>query len=117
MSHFKLLIHMKQRTTRSVILLVLAMTMSLGSFAAPTSNETPTTSNPTETANAAEMQRLTNRLEEIKAMDLKNMPRSEKRKYAKEVKQIQKKMNALSGGVYISAGALLIIIVLLLILL
>ncbi|MEJ0032746.1 MAG: hypothetical protein WDO15_21355 [Bacteroidota bacterium] len=109
---------MKQRTTKSVILLLLAMTLSLGSFAAPTSNEViPAATNPSESANAAEMQRLTNRLEEIKAMDLKNMPRSEKRKYGKEVKQIQKKMNALSGGVYISAGALLVVLILLLILL
>jgi hypothetical protein len=109
---------MKQRTTKSVILLLLAMTFSLGSFAAPTSNDViPATTTPSESANAAEMQRLTNRLEEIKAMDLKNMPRSEKRKYGKEVKQIQKKMNALSGGVYISAGALLVVLILLLILL
>jgi hypothetical protein len=109
---------MKQRTTKSVILLALAMIISLGSFAAPTSNEViPATSTPTESANAAEAQRLLNRLEEIKAMDLEHMPRSEKRKYAKEVKQIQKKMNALSGGVYISAGALLVVLILLLILL
>ena len=109
---------MKLRTTKSVILLVLAMVVSLGSFAAPTSNEvTPVTTAPSKSADEAEMQRLTNRLEEIKAMDLKNMPRSEKRKYAKEVKQIQKKMHALSGGVYISAGAILVILILLLILL
>lgn len=59
---------------------------------------------------------MTNRLEEIKAMDLKNMPRSERRKYAKEVKHIEKKMKAVGGGVYISAGALILIIVLLIIL-
>ena len=109
---------MKQRTTKSVIMLVLSMMMSLGSFAAPAANVViPATTNPAESANSAEMQRMLNRLEEIKAMDLENMPRSEKRKYAKEVKQIQKKMNALSGGVYISAGAVLIILILLLILL
>jgi len=109
---------MKQRTSKSVIVLVLAMVMSVGSFAAPASNEViPAAASPSESANNTEMQRMINRLEEIKAMDLKNMPRSEKRKYAKEVKQIQKKMNALSGGVYISAGAVLIILILLLILL
>jgi hypothetical protein len=109
---------MKQRTTKSVIMLVLAMVMSLSSFAAPATNEViPAMSTPSESANNAEMQRMLNRLEEIKAMDLEHMPRSEKRKYAKEVKQIQKKMNALSGGVYISAGALLVVLILLLILL
>jgi hypothetical protein len=99
-------------------MLILAMIMSLGSFAAPASNvPIPAATNPSESANSAEMQRMLNRLEEIKAMDLEHMPRSEKRKYAKEVKQIQKKMNALSGGVYISAGAVLVILILLLILL
>jgi len=108
---------MKQRTTKSVIVLLLATIMSVGSFAAPASNEVTPATAPSAAANEAEMQRLTNRLEEIKAMDLKNMPRSEKRKYAKEVKQIQKKMNAVGGGVYISAGALIVVLVLLLILL
>jgi len=94
------------------------MIFSLGTFAAPgTSEVTPaTTSAPVN----AETQLMMNRLEEIKAMDLENMPRSERRKYAKEVKQIQKKMykaNAVGGGVYISAGALLVIVVLLILLL
>lgn len=96
--------------------LALAMMVNIGSYAATNTNGVPATA-PAGTANEAEMQRLANRLEEIKAMDLENMPRSEKRKYAKEVKQIQKKMNAVGGGVYISAGALLVIVVLLILLL
>jgi len=104
---------MKFRNTKTAIILALAMIFSLGSIAAPTSNEVVPAATPTESANNAEAQRLLNRLEEIKAMDLENMPRSERRKYKKEVKQIQKKMNAVGGGVYISAGALLIIILLL----
>jgi hypothetical protein len=109
---------MKQRTIKSVIMLVLAITMSLGSFAAPASNEViPAATTPSGSANNGDMQRMINRLEEIKAMDLEHMPRSEKRKYGKEVKQIQKKMKALNGGVYISAGALLVVLILLLILL
>lgn len=106
---------MKFRNKATAILLTVAMIMSVGSYAAPKSNEVPA-STPSGSA-GAEMQRLQNRLEEIKAMDLENMPRSEKRKYAKEVKQIQKKMNAVGGGVYISAGALLVIVVLLILLL
>lgn len=101
---------MKFRKQATAIFLVLAMMMSLGGYAAPKTNEVPA---PLSAADAAEMQRLQNRLEEIRAMDIENMPRSEKRKYAKEVKKIQKKMNAVGGGVYISAGALLVIIILL----
>lgn len=108
---------MKLRKKATAIFLGLAMIMSLGGYAAPASNEVIPATKPAESANEAEMQRLANRLEEIKAMDLRNMPRSEKRKYAKEVKQIQKKMNAVGGGVYISAGALLVIVILLIVLL
>lgn len=106
---------MKLRKTTTALFLVLAMALSFGGYAAPTSSEVPATN--TSAANEAEMQQMMNRLEEIKAMDLENMPRSEKRKYAKEVKQIQKKMNAVGGGVYISAGALIIIIILLILVL
>ena len=108
---------MKLRKKATAVLLVLAMVFSLGGYAAPKSNEVIPATTPNGSANEAEMQRLANRLEEIKAMDLENMPRSEKRKYAKEVKQIQKKMNAVGGGVYISAGALLVIVILLIVLL
>jgi len=107
---------MKFRKNTTAVVLMLAMMMSLGGYATPTSNETPATP-ASASANEAEMLRLTNRLEEIRAMDLENMPRSEKRKYAKEVKKIQKRMNAVGGGVYISAGALLVIVILLIVLL
>jgi hypothetical protein len=105
---------MKSRKTVTAMLLALTMMFSIGSYAA-TGNGAPAPTSPA--AKEAEMSGLENRLEEIKAMDLENMPRSEKRKYAKEVKQIQKKMNAVGGGVYISAGALLVILILLIVLL
>jgi hypothetical protein len=108
---------MKFRKTATAFLMALMMVLSLGTYAAPKGNEVIPSSVPSELPSNAETQRMINRLEEIKAMDLEHMPRSEKRKYAKEVKQIQKKMNAVGGGVYISAGALLIIIVLLILLL
>lgn len=93
------------------------MIISLGSFAAPKVNEVTPATTSTATTDA-DIQRMVNRLEELKAMDHKNMSRSEKRKYRKEVKQIQKKMykaNAIGGGVYISAGALIVILILLII--
>jgi type VI protein secretion system component VasF len=83
------------------------------------SNETaakPRHRTTTEPLSAAEAERLTRRLEEIKAMDVKNMPRSERRALRKEVKEIDQKMQQ-SGYVYISVGALLIIILLLILLL
>ena len=108
---------MNLKKTITACLFALAMALSPGSYAAPgtggTSESVPVS---TPAATDPEVQRMTNRLEEIKAMDLKNMPRSERRKYAKEVKQIEKRMKAVGGGVYISAGALILIIVLLILL-
>lgn len=105
---------MKFKKTITACLFAMATILSLGSYAATGTGETTPVSTPA--AADPEIQRLTNRLEEIKAMDLENMPRSERRKYAKEVKQIEKRMKAVGGGVYISAGALILIIVLLIIL-
>ena len=69
-----------------------------------------------ETMNATEAQRLMDRLEEIKAMDITTMTKREKKALRKEVKASQKKINA-NGGVYLSVGALIIIILLLILLL
>lgn len=58
-----------------------------------------------------------NRLEEIKAMDKSNMTRVEKKALRKEVKSIKMAMSDLSGGVYLSVGAIIIIVLLLILLL
>lgn len=70
----------------------------------------------TKPISPAEAERLMNRLEEIKAMDLKSLPRSERRALRKEVKEIDQKVKD-TGYVYISVGALIIIILLLILLL
>lgn len=53
------------------------------------------------------------RLYEIKSMDMSTLNSVEKNKLKKEVKSIEKKMKLSGGGLYISAGALIIIILLL----
>lgn len=70
----------------------------------------------TTTPESARAEELVNRLEEIKAMDMKSLSRSEKRELRKEVRSIEKEMKTMNGGVYISVGALLVIIILILIL-
>ena len=69
---------------------------------------------PHTTMTAAETNTLTARLQEIKVTDKSNMTASEKRELRKETRSIKKK---LSGGVYVSAGALILIAVLLILLL
>jgi len=74
-----------------------------------------TTPRQSEAPNAAETQKLLDRLDEIKAMDISNMTKKEKRALRKEVKATEKAVK--SSGVYVSVGALIIIILLLIILL
>jgi hypothetical protein len=65
----------------------------------------------------AEAKILLLRLDEIKAKDMSELKSSEKKNLRKEVRSINHRLKAISGGVYISAGAAIIIILLLIILL
>ena len=73
-------------------------------------------SNPVKTENTR-AQQLVQRLEEIKGMDKSEMTRLEKKSLRKEVLGIKKEMKAMSGGVYLSVGAIIIVILLLILLL
>lgn len=66
----------------------------------------------------ARVEVLTERLEQIKEMDLDEMSWNERRKLKKEVRDIEKEMKWQKEdvGIYISGGALLIIIILLILL-
>ena len=57
------------------------------------------------------------RLEEIKATDTKNLTRLEKKDLRREVREIKKELAAMSGGVYLSVGAIILIALLLILLL
>lgn len=60
---------------------------------------------------------LQSRLSEIKALDDTSLSKAEKKALRREVKEIKKEMAALSGGVYLSVGAILLIALLLILLL
>jgi hypothetical protein len=55
-------------------------------------------------------------LNEIKALDKSNLSSLEKKELRKEVLSAKKQLKELSGGVYISIGAIIIIILLLILL-
>ena len=77
-------------------------------------------SNPTNNAANIEdprAQQLLQRLEEIKNIDKSKITRLEKKSLRKEVKAIKKEGKEISGGVYLSVGAIIIIILLLILLL
>ena len=65
---------------------------------------------------SAEAKALLNRLNEIKAMDKTKLKSNEKKNLHKEVKSIKRRLKDISGGLYISAGTLIIILILLIIL-
>ena len=66
---------------------------------------------------SAEAKVLLNRLSEIKAMDKSNMTSSEKKQLRKEVRTLKTNLAQLSGGVYLSVGAIIVIVLLLILLL
>jgi hypothetical protein len=71
---------------------------------------------PTETPEA-KIARLTQRIEEIKAMDKSGLSKEERKALKKEVREIRDEVKAASGGVYLSVGAILLIVLLLILLL
>lgn len=101
---------MRTKTNLAIALCALILAITSPAIANPV-EATPVTA--AESAEARN-ERLMKRLEEIKAMDIESMSRSEKRALRKEVKHIEKTMA--TGGVYISVGALIIIILLVILL-
>jgi hypothetical protein len=68
-------------------------------------------------AESAEAKALLFRLNEIKAMDKTNLNSAEKKNLRKEVRTVKHQLREISGGVYLSVGAVLLIVLLLVILL
>jgi hypothetical protein len=100
---------MKTHTLIKALMIMVFISLGVPSYSA----ETPVVAPETPEATVA---RLTERLEEIKAMDHKSMTRAEKKALRKEVREIKQEMAAVSGGVYISVGAIIIILLLLILL-
>jgi hypothetical protein len=69
------------------------------------------------TEQKVQLEKITNRVEEIRAMDKSNMSRAEKRELRKELRTMKKEARAMGGGVYLSVGAIIIIILLLILIL
>lgn len=91
------------------LLAILVIASPANSFASATE--------PVVISKEAEIKRLNDRLEEIRALDSKSMTREQKRVLRKEVRSIKKEMAVVGGGVYLSVAAILIIALLLILLL
>ncbi|TKC07395.1 hypothetical protein [Pedobacter frigoris] len=64
-----------------------------------------------------QLKRITDRVEEIKAMDKSELSRVEKKALRKELRELKQEARAMGGGVYLSVGAIIIIILLLILIL
>ena len=68
---------------------------------------------PAPSTDAAKVLTLESRLKEIDAIDKSELDASTKKDLRKEVRSIKHELKTLGGGVYLSAGALVLIIVIL----
>lgn len=64
-----------------------------------------------------QLEKITNRVEEIKAMDKSHLSRSERKELRKELREMKHQARAMGGGIYLSVGAIIIIILLLILIL
>jgi hypothetical protein len=103
---------MKTHTLLKTLLAALFITIASPSFAHDKAPATPLAETPEQ-----RVLQLERRLEEIKNMDVRQLDRSERKALRTEVRAIKKEAAELSGGVYISVGAILIIALLLILLL
>jgi predicted transglutaminase-like cysteine proteinase len=71
----------------------------------------------TGSVESAEANVLLSRLEEIKKMDKSGLTSTEKRELRREVHSINHQLKKMSGGVYLTVGAIIIIVLLLILLL
>ena len=82
-----------------------------------TSTLSTTTAKTDKTVVSAEATVLINRLDEINAIDKSSLNSTDKQLLRKEVRSIKSQLSDMSGGVYLSVGAILLIALLLIILL
>lgn len=104
-----------KKITLSLMIMVLSLTVLPTVALAKTNNTETGLTNKTEMP--VEVQRMYDRLEEIKAMDKSEMTRAEKKALRKEVREIKSELRFTGNGVYLSVGAIIIIILLLILLL
>ncbi len=102
---------------KTVNVLRAILVMVVLAIAAPTVQASTTPEKAPIESNEAKIERMQKRLEEIKAIDKSTLTKEQKKALRGEVKQIKKDMKYISGGVYLSIGALILIALLLILLL
>jgi hypothetical protein len=98
---------------------VLSLTLlPLQSFASTTGEtSSKTTTKPPDPAESAEAKALAGRIDEMRATDMSKLNSAEKKDVKKEVRSLKREYKTVSGGVYISAGLLIVILIILIVVL
>ncbi len=102
-----------KKLSRFCLALCLSCLFGMTALQASNTLPVPPTTPTTQTTTDPRVEALTQRLEEIRKMDKSKLTAKERKALRKETRQIKK---AISGGVYISAGLLIVILVLLIVL-
>jgi protein-disulfide isomerase len=100
---------------RLIYSLVLVFTLAISANTASAANNKDKKEMTAE--QKVQLQRIVNRVEEIKAMDKSDLTKAEKSELKSELKELKKQARATGGGVYLSVGAIIIIILLLILIL
>ncbi|GGH09236.1 MULTISPECIES: hypothetical protein [Pedobacter] len=98
---------------------MLALVFALGiSFNSVQAADKPA-KNPTELTaeQAVKLEKIKTRVEEIRDMDKSNLTKAERKALRNELRELKGQARAISGGVYLSVGAIIIIILLLILIL
>jgi hypothetical protein len=95
-----------------ILTAVLMLSFSSNSFASATDTKRPLTEQ-----QQAEIQRIEQRVQEIKAMDKSQLSSQERKALRKELREMKAQARVASGGVYLSTAAIIIIILLLILIL
>ncbi|TCD03547.1 hypothetical protein [Pedobacter psychroterrae] len=97
------------------LVLVFTMAISANTVSAADKNDKVKTEMTAE--QKIQLKRITDRVEEIKAMDKSDLSKSERKALRNELKELKQQARATGGGVYLSVGAIIIIILLLILIL
>ena len=101
---------------KKIYLLATAILLSVASPAVMAKDTKPAAAPLTE-QQQQRMQTIEQRVLEIKKMDKSSLTRQERKDLRQELQGMKKEAKAMSGGVYLSVGAIIIIILLLILLL
>jgi len=96
------------------LVLIFTLTISANTVSAANSNKAKTEMTAEQ---KVQLERIQNRVEEIRSMDKSQLSREEKKALKTELKGLKQQAKAMGGGVYLSVGAIIIIILLLILIL